>query len=157
MSSPSSPPLILDVADRALERGIAYGTLAAAAVLPWGALPFETYSSLLVSIILTAVVATGLKGCGWLGGPLRIVRLSWLADGRWIAVRANGSAVECELCLNSCIGPFALWLRLRSLGPRATVFPLLLSRAHAPNDQLRRLVVRLRFDVPRSGAAASVG
>jgi hypothetical protein len=153
MSSPSSPPLILDVADRPAERWIGYGTVAAAFVLPFGALPFETHSILLAAVLLSALVVVSLRACGWLGGPHCVVHVAWLADGRWIAVQASGATAECELCLNSRIGARALWLRLRPIGASARTFSLLLSRAHDPDDQVRRLIVRLRLDVPRGGAA----
>src|SRR5690606_8835063 len=100
MSSPSSPPLIVDVGDRPAERWVGYGAIAAAAVLPFAALPIETHSILLLSPLLSAVVLVGLRACRWLGGPRRIVQVAWLADGRWLAVQANGTTSKCELCLN---------------------------------------------------------
>ncbi len=157
MSSPSSPPLIVDVTNRPVERRLAYGTAMAAAGLPFGALVFETHSILILAGLLSALVLLGLRTCGWFGGPRRIVQLAWLTDGRWIARRANGDCAECDLCLNSRVGRQALWLRLRPVDPPAQVFSVLLSRAHESNDQLRRLIVRLRLDVPRSGAAAGLG
>jgi hypothetical protein len=157
MSSPSSPPLILDVADRPLERWIAFGAVGVVVLLPFATLPFETHSILVGSAAALALVLMGLRVCRWLGGARRIVQLAWLADGRWRVVQANGATVECELCLNSRIGPRAVWLQLRPVTRRSRPFSLLLSRVHDPSDQLRRLVVRLRLDVPRSGATAGLG
>lgn len=157
MSSPSSPPLILDVADRPLERWIGLGAIGVVMILPFSALPFEIHSIVLGVLLASVFVLAGLRACRWLGGPRRIVQLAWLADGRWRALQANGVTEECELCLNSRIGSRMLWLRLRPIAAPSRSFSLLLSRAHDPSDQLRRLVVRLRLDVPRSGAAAGLG
>lgn len=157
MSSTSSPPLIVDVRDRPAERWVGYGAIATAAILPFGALPFETHSNLLLSSFLSAAVLVGLRVCRWLGGPRRIVQVAWLADGGWLAVQANGAASKCELCHNSRVGARAVWLRLRPIEGHARAFSLLLSRAQDPGDQLRRLIVRLRLDVPRSGAATGLG
>ena len=157
MSSTSSPPLIVDVRDRPAERWVGYAAIATAAVLPFSAFAFETQSILLLSSFLSAVVLVGLRACRWFGGPRRIVQVAWLADGRWLAVQANGATSKCELCLNSRIGSRALWLRLRRIEAPAGTFSLLLSRSQDSNDQLRRLIVRLRLDVPRSGATAGLG
>lgn len=154
MSSPSSPPLILDVTHRPLEGWIGFGAIVVVMVLPFAALPFETHSILLGSVLASALVLAGLRACRWLGGPRRIVQLAWRADGRWSVLQANGATKECELCLNSRIGTRALWLRLRPIDAPNRTFSLLFSRAHDPTDQLRRLIVRLRLDVPPSGATA---
>src|SRR5690606_41818704 len=101
MSSTSSPPLIVDVRDRPAERWVGYGAIATAAILPFGALPFETHSNLLLSSFLSAAVLVGLRACRWLGGPGRIVHVAGLAERRWLAGPANGASSTRERCQHS--------------------------------------------------------
>lgn len=154
MSSPSSPLITLDVAHRPAEVWIGRAALVFAALCPWVVSTFAPVECFLLSVVLTAVVATGLMQSGWLGRRLdQIVSLSWLADGRWMARRRDGRVLECELCLNSRVVAGCVWLQLRAIHAPRRARSLLLVQPHTRADALRRLIVRLRVDVPRGGAA----
>lgn len=157
MSSPSSPLLTLDVERRPAEVWIGRVGIVVAALAPWVVLPLSLLESLVVSIALSALISVGLIEQGWLGASSRrVVRLTWLADGRWMAQRRDGRSLECELCLNSRVQAGCVWLRLRALDAPRGAFSLLLIQSRPSNEALRRLIVRLRLDVPRSGAASAL-
>jgi len=125
------------------------------AAIPWG-LPWPVPYLAAVSLVLTACLASAFYRAGWLGGPHGIVRVSWLSDGRWIVDWRCGRAAECELCLDSRVIGRAVWLRLRTIDVPRRVYTLLIRRSTAADDPVRRLIVRLRLDVPRSETAARV-
>lgn len=157
MSSPSSPPLNLDVAYRPAEAWIARAGLALAMLGPCFVLashPLPTRA--VVSTVLGVIVALGLLKCGWVGASAnRIVSLAWLSDGCWLVRHRDGRTRECELCLNSRVLAGWVWLRLRPVDAPRRVYSLLLLTPRVAPDSLRRLIVRLRLDVPRSGAAVA--
>lgn len=124
--------------------------------MPWAVLPLPASCLAAISLVLTASLIITLYRAGWLSGAHRIARATWRTDGRWIVERRDGLAVECELCRDSRVAGRVVWLRLRAIDAPHRVYALLVSRSSAADDAVRRLIVRLRLDVPRSGAATRV-
>lgn len=155
MSSPSSPPLIIDVSDRPAERRLVWAACVIAAALPAGVLPWPSWQ--LVSLVFVAFLLAAFRAHGWLGGARRVVRVAWRADGQWHIEQADGRSAQCELCLSSRVAGRVVWLQLRTKsGPRRRI-SLILTRGRSTDDDLRRLIVRLRLDVPRSGTLVPQG
>jgi len=148
MSSPSSPPLILDVGVRRAEGRVAYVAIAAAVLAPL-LFDLQAIVSILVSAIIACVVCIGLRRMGWVGASRRIVRVSWLADGRWMLSDGEDRVAECDLCRGTRAAPGLVWLHLRSVPVPRRNFYMLLTRRDGLEDALRRLVVRLRLDAAR--------
>lgn len=149
MSSPSSPPLILDVRARSAERALAWGILGLAFVCPWlFAGPPLVLAAL--SVLCVGVSWLGLFHCGWLEGARRVAQVAWLADGRWFITTSDGRSMECELDLTSRVGAMAIWLRLRTCELPVRRYSLLLTRADDCAEDVRRLGIRLRLEGTRS-------
>jgi hypothetical protein len=152
MSSPSSPPLTLDVSLRRTERRIAHSALAVAAIAPCLLLGGPVVGRLAIAALLLAAVYEGVRRAGWLAGVSRVDRLSWLPDGRWL-IAAGGGDAECELCSSSRVSSRGVWLHLRNRAMRRNYY-MLLARGDVAEDDLRRLIVRLRLDAARPQADA---
>lgn len=141
MSSPGSPTINLDVRARRAERVIVGSALAATLF----GLSFSNES--IVSVAFAAAcLLTSVLGLfytvGWLGGPRRLTRIVWRAEGGWLLCDASGMTHECELSGASRATPYATWLCW--VGHRTR--PLLLVSGDVPDADFRRLVVRLRLD-----------
>lgn len=157
MSSPSSPPLTLDVGARRAERRVAYVAMTMAVLAPWP-LPLSAAVSLAISAALACALCIGFRSVGWFDPSLRIVRISWLADGRWMLWDGDGGASECELRPDTRVGRGIVWLSLRSTAVPGRNFYMLLMRRDGSLDELRRLIVRLRLDGARNlGRIAAPG
>jgi hypothetical protein len=159
MSLPSSPPLNLDLRVRPTEERIVTASLVLAALAPW-VLPgsFLLLSSL--SLLLCLCVYAGVYNAGWLAVPHAVVRLAWLADGRWIVSECSGATAECELNPSSRVVSGAVWLKLQSAQQPDRKYTLLLTRADSNRADLRRLIVRLQlegFRAPRSVEQSALG
>src|SRR5262245_41645327 len=110
MSSRNSPTLTLEVNGRRAEALAAWLVLAAAgcAAVLLGAQP--SWMQWLAAIAVGAV-AFGLWRAGWIGSRHRIVRVRWLADGRWSLDDGHRSAISAELSGDSRLAGSAVWLR----------------------------------------------
>lgn len=147
MSSSCSPTLLRDVHSRRTERWVVALALSAA-----GLVPFLTSLPVLVSVVCTVVsillVGAGFWQAGWmLGGDHRIVAVSWLSDGRWLLTDRRGRTAEGTLLGQSRVGCRAVWLRWDLAGERYfSGRSLLLASIDTPENELRRLIVRLRIE-----------
>lgn len=148
MFFPSSPPLVLDVSKRRLESGLAVAALALAALTPWMLASRPSSALFATAAVSVCLVYVGLRRAGWLVAPNRIVRVAWLADGRWRLTTRRGETLECELRHDSRVTPSCVWLRFRCVQAPRRVFTLLLARSDGAAEELRRLIVRLRIDGP---------
>jgi hypothetical protein len=145
MSSPSSPPSILDVRDRRVERSLARGVLACALLIPW-LFVAPPLVLCLGSVLLACLTYAGLRHSGWVPGPERIARIVWLSDARWELTTNGGEKRYCDLHPSTRVGSYAIWLRLRGSEAPCRDYCFLLARTGAQADTVRRLGVRLRFD-----------
>lgn len=155
MFFPSSPPLVLDVAKRRLESCLAGAALVLAALAPLAFAPRLSSALLATAAASACLVYVGLRRAGWISSPNRIVRVVWLADGRWQLTNRRGDTLECELRHDSRVAAGCVWLRLRSAQAPRRVFTLLLARSDGAAEELRRLTVRLRIDGPKLVSAAA--
>jgi hypothetical protein len=153
MSSPSSPPSILDLPDRRAERSLARGVIALAVFVPWlFAAPLLLQG--MGSIVLGCLTYAGVRRSGWVPGPHRIARIAWLTDARWELTTSSGERRYCELHPSTRVGSYAIWLRLRSAEPARRDHCFLLTRTDASADAVRRLSVRLRLEGAKNLAPA---
>ncbi len=153
MSSPSSPPSILDVRDRRVERSLARGATALALFVPWlFAAPLLLQG--MGSILLGCLTYAGLRHAGWVPGPHRIARIAWLTDARWELTTGSGEKRYCELHPSTRVGSYAIWLRLRGAEPTRRDHCFLLTRTDASAEAVRRLSVRLRLEGAKGPAPA---
>lgn len=153
MSSPSSPPSILDVRDRRVERSLARGVLALALLIPWVFVVPQAMRCL-GSVLLASLAYAGLRHFGWIPGPYRIARIAWLSDLRWELTTSSGEKLYCDLHPSTRVGSYAIWLRLRSSEAPRRDYCFVLARTGALADTVRRLGVRLRLDGARRPAPA---
>ena len=133
MSSPGLPTLTIDVAARRTERRLVVATLLI--------VPFAMWQSGLPSagVLVTFVIACGFVALGWVGGRSRIARIVCRPDGRWSLCEASGRVIDADLSMASRASPHAVWLRWH-----ASRRALLLVRGDIPDNEFRRLLVRLR-------------
>lgn len=150
MSSPSSPTLDLDVRQRRIERRIASVAIAAALVSPWLLLSANGWAngwadgwmSALLSLAGGLLVAAGFWHGGWIGSRYRLVRITWLPDGRWNLSTHAGKGIEARLSAATRRGPNFAWLRWQAPYPGSM---LLVDKDLRPGE-FRRLLVRLSID-----------
>jgi hypothetical protein len=110
-------------------------------------LPLTSFVATVLFILITTTIVTGLWLQGWLGGRRRLATIAWLPDGRWQLCDARHTKVIAELRADSRVGVRWLWLRWNAESARqARCRSMLLVRGDIPDDDLRRLVVRLRQD-----------
>ena len=143
MSSRNSPTLTLEVCRRRAERLVALLILASAgcAVVLLGAAPSWTQW---LAASAVAAIAFGLWRVGWIGSRHRILRVTWLADGRWSLVDRRGAAIPAGLAAGTRLAGDAVWLRWNTTPGRRR--SMLLVRGDMPTGQLRALRARLRID-----------
>ena len=138
--------LAVDVRGRRTERflgGVALLAVAIAWLLQSALTPSQAS---FLFIAAAAFTLLGLWSQGWLGGERRLVRVCWLADGRWLLADGRDSRQAAQLLPDSRIGNRWLWLRWQTESderPRRRSM-LLLAGDVSPSD-LRRLIVRLRL------------
>lgn len=144
MSSPGSPSINLDVRARRAEPAVV--AFAIAATLCGLAFSNESIFSVILAAacLLTSVVGL-FYTVGWLGGPRRLTRIVWQAEGGWLLCDAGGMTHACELSGASRVTPYVAWLCWTGRWTR----PLLLVSGDVPDADFRRLVVRLRLDARR--------
>jgi hypothetical protein len=91
-----------------------------------------------------AAIGFGLWRGGWIGSRHRIVRLRWLADGRWLLTDGSEDALPGELAAGTRLFGTAFWLQWRT--PHHRFRSMLLASGDLPASQLRALAVRLRIE-----------
>lgn len=149
MSLPNSPPLNLELRAPRHEAQIAWAAVILAAAVP--TLFFPSIPGVMVGFFAGGVLYLGFANAQWLAPARSIARLSWLADGRWLAQDAAGTVWECELRSSSRAFAKAAWLCLEpSDASRKPFYLLLTSGGLRHPGELRRLIVRLRLDGMRS-------
>jgi hypothetical protein len=140
MSSPGLPTLTIDVAARRGEHRVVYASLALVSFAFWQwDLPLLILAGVAASGLI--VMVAGYRALGWLNGGARLARIVCQADGGWVLYEATGRAMPARLSPQCRISPHALWLRWDARGRR----PLLLLPGDVPDDDFRRLLVRLRM------------
>lgn len=144
MSSQGSPALDLDVHARRAERRVAMLVLMTGVLAPW-LLQVTIPTSLLLSASAAIGLSYGFRQAGWLAGPRRLVRITWLGDRRWFLTDARGLRREATLLPDTRRGPGCVWLRWR-LVDAPDVHSMLLVRTDLATHELRRLLVRLFVD-----------
>jgi hypothetical protein len=140
MSSTVSSTLFVDVSARRWERRIAVFVLFTALAAPW-LLEAATVTRGCTSVVAGLIVGFLLHRAGWLAAGASIHSVVRHADGSWELIEPTGRRIEAELHPGTRIGAHWVWLRWRAERSRS----MLLLRADVTADDLRRLVVRLRF------------
>ncbi|MGH8177119.1 MAG: hypothetical protein ACREV5_12735 [Steroidobacter sp.] len=157
MSSTSSPTLIIDVRARGAERSVVAGTLVLAAFAPWILTTPPPLGAFFLSLVSLLLLTWGFGRCGWLPGRRRIETVSWVADNRWILTDGSGSTSEATLGPGSRVGRRMIWLQWRPMGAvLGHTHSILLTAFDIPEQDLRRLGVRLRIEGLSRGESAPV-
>ena len=146
MSLQGLPTLELDVGPRRAERRVAVLAIVFAAGAPWLADLDHTMAILALSTAGASLGWAGFRRAGWIGGPRRIDRVSWQADGQWLLVDAQGRKFEAVLRPDTRVAAGVIWLRWNAEGVRS----MLLTKGDIATGQLRRLGLRLRLEGPGS-------
>jgi hypothetical protein len=153
MSSTNSPTLIIDLRSRVPLR-LAVPVLCAGACAPFLLTSPGVAQATLAVGICALVLGIGLWRAGWLGGPRRLVRICWHADGRWLLTDARNRTFEGVLHGDTRVGARYVWLRWATPErSRLAHRSLLLIRADMLPAPWRRLIVRLHIDGPPPAAA----
>jgi hypothetical protein len=103
-----------------------------------------SWTNLSAAAASLAAIGFGLWRAGWIGSRHRIVRVHWLADGRWLLDDGRAKGFAGELAAGTRLARDALWLRWRT--PNGRLRTLLLARGDLPETQRRALSVRLRIE-----------
>jgi Membrane-bound toxin component of toxin-antitoxin system len=142
MSSRNSPTLTLEVNERRAEALAAWLVLAAGSctVVLLGAV--SSWTQCLAAAAVGAV-ACGLWRAGWIGSRHRIVRVHWLADGRWSLDDRHRLGIPAELSGATRLAGSAVWLRWQTAPGRPR--SMLLVDDDMSAGQLRTLRVRLQI------------
>lgn len=134
--------LTIDVRSRRSERCV--GVLALLGVVVAVALlPLPLGSSIALLVIACAVVVSGFRSQGWLGGPARLTTVRWLSDGQWVLASAARKNIPATLSDDSRAGSYWLWLRWHT---DEGIRSMLLLKGDVLLADLRRLNVRLRLE-----------
>jgi hypothetical protein len=153
MSSTSSPALTIDVRARRAERVVALGVSALAAFAPWLMTELTAGAASVAAVATGALALWGFRRAGWLGGGRSIARITWTSERRWI-LEAGSRASEATLTSGTRVGRTVLWLQWRTEGDLRRT--LLLAWGDLPDEELRRLVARLRIEGARPAAVLVV-
>jgi hypothetical protein len=149
MSSRDSPPLNLNVGKRRAE-GWCATLLIALAVLTVALLTQGAYAAagLWLALAGAGPLAYGMRRATWFG-PRRLVRIAWLADGRWELAEGTSAPFEATLRADTRVGSHYVWLRWDT----DIVRSMLLFHGDLTEADLRRLIVRLRIEGLRNEAS----
>lgn len=155
MSSPNSPPLILELRAPRVEACLAWLAVMMAAVVPPLFLPW--IAGAICAPFAAGLVYLGFARTHWLSPAQQIARVSWLTDGRWLVEQSAGAIRECELGHGSRVFAHAAWLRLDPSAPSRKPFHLLVTSFGLRHpSELRRLILRLRLDGVRRPSPAEL-
>lgn len=145
MSSPGLPTLTIDVSARRGERRIVVATLLIVPFALWQwSLPDAAVA--IAGALFVVAIACGFVAAGWVVGRRRLARIVCQADGRWALYEASGRVIDAELTAATRTSSHAVWL----CWTERRFAPLLLLRGDIPNDEFRRLLVRLRVAPSRT-------